>query len=174
MWCKFCNIETNEKTCPICGKQTSEDIPIEIFWCDTCKIPVIKQVTDTRKLKCTCCGHKMKYLAKDIRPVFPTTCTLDFKYCTFIDKSRTADYTITKRLREMVNDDANKEDIIGFLVDKNVPGDDIVYSDLADEILTHKPEQGYLTISNALQWRLQYARVIALDNTVNGVLNYEW
>lgn len=103
-----------------------------------------------------------------------TTCTLDFKYCTFIDKSRTADYTITKRLREMVDDGANKEDIIGFLVDKNVPGDDIVYSDLADEILSHKPEQGYLTISNALQWRLQYARVIALDNKVNGVLNYEW
>ena len=49
-----------------------------------------------------------------------------------------------------------------------------VYSDLADEILMHKPEQGYLTISNALQWRLQYARVIALDNKVNGVLNYEW
>lgn len=31
-----------------------------------------------------------------------TTCTLDFKYCTFIDKRRTADYTITKRLREIV------------------------------------------------------------------------
>ena len=71
-------------------------------------------------------------------------------------------------------DGANKEDIIGFLADKNVPGDDIVYSDLADEILLHKPEQGYLTISNALQWRLQYARVIALANTVSGVLNYEW
>lgn len=103
-----------------------------------------------------------------------TTCALDFKYCTFIDKSRTADYTITKRLREMVDDGANQEDIIGFLVDKNVPGDDIVYSELADEILLHKPEQGYLTISNALQWRLQYARVIALANTVSGVLNYEW
>ena len=103
-----------------------------------------------------------------------TTCTLDFKYCTFIDKTRTADYTITKRLRQMIDDGANKEDIIGFLVDKNVPGDDIVYSDLADEILNHKPEQGYLTISNALQWRLQYARVIDLKNTVNGVLNYEW
>ncbi|MBR4208501.1 MAG: restriction endonuclease [Lachnospiraceae bacterium] len=102
------------------------------------------------------------------------SCTLDFKYCTFIDKSRTADFTITKRLREMVDDGANKEDIIGFLIDKNVPGDEIVYSDLADEILEHKPEQGYLTISNALQWRLQYARVIALDNKVNGVLNYEW
>lgn len=104
----------------------------------------------------------------------PTTCTLVFKYCTFIDKSRTADFTITKRLREMVDDGANKDDIVGFLVDKNVPGDAIVYSDLADEILRNKPKQGYLTISNALQWRLQYTRVISLENTVNGVLNYEW
>ena len=103
-----------------------------------------------------------------------TSCTLDFKYCTFIDSSRTADFTITKRLREMVDDGANKEDIIGFLEDKNVPGDEIVYSDLADEVLSRKPEQGYLTISNALQWRLQYARVIALNNSVDGVLNYEW
>lgn len=74
----------------------------------------------------------------------------------------------------MVDDGANKEDIIGFLEDKNVPGDEIVYSDLADEVLSRKPEQGYLTISNALQWRLQYARVIALNNSVDGVLNYEW
>ena len=37
----------------------------------------------------------------------------------------------------------------------NVYGDDIVYNDLADEILDYPPEQGYLTISNALQWRLQ-------------------
>ncbi len=71
MWCKFCNIETNEETCPICGKQTSEDIPIEVYWCKNCKVPVIKQVTDTRKTTCTCCGREMKYLAKDIRPVFP-------------------------------------------------------------------------------------------------------
>ncbi len=103
-----------------------------------------------------------------------TTCILDFKYCAFIDKTRTADFTITKRLREMIDDGANKEDIVGFLIDKNVPGDDIVYSNLADEILEHKPEQGYLTISNALQWRLQYSRVISLDNKVNGILNYEW
>lgn len=103
-----------------------------------------------------------------------TSSTLHFTHCTFIDKGRTADYTITRRLREMVDDGANKEDIIGFLQDKNVPGDEIVYNDLADEILDGKPAQGYLTISNALQWRLQYARVIALNNTVDGVTNYEW
>lgn len=102
------------------------------------------------------------------------TCTLHFTHCTFIAKERTADFTITRRLREMMHDGANKEDIIGFLQDKNVPGDDIVYNDLANEILDYPPEQGYLTISNALQWRLQYARVIALDNSVQGVINYEW
>lgn len=101
-------------------------------------------------------------------------CTLDFKYCTFIDKSRTADFTATKRLIEMVKDGANKYDIIGFLEDKGIPGDEIEHSNLADEILENPPKQGYLTISNALQWRLQYARVIALNNTVEGVKNYEW
>ncbi|MCR4574497.1 MAG: restriction endonuclease [Lentisphaeria bacterium] len=103
-----------------------------------------------------------------------TSCSLQFKYCTFIDKERTGDFTITKRLREMVQDEANKEDIMGFLQDKQVPGDEIIYSDLADEILSSLPNQGYLTISNALQWRLQYSRVIALDNTVEGVTNYAW
>ena len=102
------------------------------------------------------------------------SCRLHFTHCAFIDKERTADFTITKRLREMVNDGANKEDIIGFLQDKNLPGDEIVYNDLADEILDYPPEQGCLTISNALQWRLQYARVIALKNRVDGVVNYEW
>lgn len=101
-------------------------------------------------------------------------CSLRFTHCAFVDKARTADYTITRRLREMVEDDAYKEDIIGFLEDRNVPGDEIIYNDLADEILAYPPAQGYLTISNALQWRLQYSRVIALDNRVDGVINYEW
>lgn len=74
----------------------------------------------------------------------------------------------------MVYDGANREDVIGFLQDRNVPGDEIVYNDLANEIFDYLPEQGYLTISNALQWRLQYARVISLDNSVLGVINYEW
>lgn len=101
-------------------------------------------------------------------------CFLNFIHCVFIDKDRTADFTITKRLIEMIDDGANKEDIIGFLQDKNVPGDEIIYNNLADEILNSPPKQGYLTISNALQWRLQYSRVINLDNSVSGIVNYEW
>lgn len=29
-------------------------------------------------------------------------------------------------------------------------------------------------ISNALQWRLQYGRVIQLDNKIEGITNYVW
>mgnify|MGYP006928437813 CR=1 FL=1 len=105
---------------------------------------------------------------------YADSCQLTFKYCAFIESRRTADYTITKRIREMVSDGALKEDIVGFLEDRNVPGDEIVRNGLAKEILTNLPEQGYLTISNALQWRLQYARVIGLGNSIDGIVNYEW
>ena len=118
-------------------------------------------------------GYNLLVFVYDKRDV-GNRCFLQFTHCTFIDRTRTADFTITKRLREMVKDGAHKEDIIGFLEDRNVPGDEIVYNDLADEILASPPQQGYLTISNALQWRLQYSRVIALNNKVNGVINYEW
>lgn len=103
-----------------------------------------------------------------------TTCTLNFLNCTFIEKKRTADFTTTKRLREMLNDGAYKEDIIAYFQDRNIPGDEITYNDLADEVMENIPEQGYLTISNALQWRLQYKRVISLKNQVRGVTNFEW
>ena len=118
-------------------------------------------------------GYNLLVFVYDKRDI-GNRCFLQFTHCIFVDRRRTADFTITRRIREMVKDGAFKEDIIGFLVDRNVPGDEIIYSDLADEILVSLPEQGYLTISNALQWRLQYSRVIALDNRVDGVINYEW
>ena len=31
MWCKACNIETNDDVCPICGANTVEDIPTEVY-----------------------------------------------------------------------------------------------------------------------------------------------
>lgn len=99
---------------------------------------------------------------------------LKFLHCTFIDKKRTADFTTTKYIRDMLSYGANKDDIIGFLMDRNIPGDEIVYDNLADEILSSCPEQGYLTISNALQWRLQYSHAILLNNKVSGVVNYDW
>ena len=97
------------------------------------------------------------------------TAILDFKSCSFISKERTADYTTTFRLNEMVKDGANEEDIIAYLNDKNIPADDITLSQIAKQILINPPKIGYLTISNALQWRLQYGRVVALNEKVEGI-----
>jgi hypothetical protein len=94
---------------------------------------------------------------------------LDFVSCSFLEKERTADYTTTFRIREMIKDGAIKEDIIAYLNDKNIPADDITLGLIADQILNNTPKQGYLTISNALQWRLQYGRVVNLAEAVEGI-----
>lgn len=91
------------------------------------------------------------------------TTTLHFVSCAFISSERTADYTTTYRLREMIKDNANEDDIIAYLTDRNIPADEITLQSTAKMILENPPKQGYLTISNALQWRLQYQRVVSLE-----------
>lgn len=71
MWCKVCNMETNEKECPVCGTKTVEDIPTEVHWCKNCKVPIIYEVNQIDKGCCPLCSGKTKYMTKDIRPVFP-------------------------------------------------------------------------------------------------------
>ena len=71
MWCKKCNIETTEKMCPVCSAATVEDIPSEVFWCDSCSTPVLQEVTQADKGICPLCGNKMRYISTDLRPVFP-------------------------------------------------------------------------------------------------------
>lgn len=94
---------------------------------------------------------------------------LNFVSCSFLEQERTADYTTTFRLREMIKDGANTEDIVAYLNDKNIPADDITLNAIANKILQNTPKQGYLTISNALQWRLQYGRIVKLKETVDGI-----
>ena len=98
------------------------------------------------------------------------TATLDFVSCTFLEKERTADYTTTFRLREMLKDKANKEDIIAYLNDRNIPADEVMLNQIAESILIKAPGQGYLTISNALQWRLQYTRLVYLTDKIDGIV----
>lgn len=97
------------------------------------------------------------------------TAILNFVSCSFVSKERTADYTTTYRLREMIKDKANEADIIAYLNDKNIPADEITLAKLSKQILKTPPKQGYLTISNALQWRLQYQRIVALTEDIPGI-----
>ena len=73
MWCKNCNIETNEEKCPVCGNDTvqDEDITTKIYWCRRCNIPVVQRENQADKGICPACGKRMRYLTMDLRPVFP-------------------------------------------------------------------------------------------------------
>ena len=49
MWCKNCNIETNEQYCHICGGENNEDLPVEIYWGSHVKTPNIQLVRQADK-----------------------------------------------------------------------------------------------------------------------------
>lgn len=95
---------------------------------------------------------------------------LNFLHCSFIKEHRTADYQTTRMLRQLIENDANADDIVAYLIDRNLPVDEITLNSLAREILENPPEQGCLTISNALQWRLQYSRIVKLAEAVEGIV----
>lgn len=94
---------------------------------------------------------------------------LDMKHTIFVEASRTADYQTTRGLNEIIDRDGNEDDIIAFLSDRNLPVDEIEAGNIAYSVLQQRPLQGYLTISNALQWRLQYGRVISHAGSVKGI-----
>jgi hypothetical protein len=95
---------------------------------------------------------------------------LNIMHTIFIEPKRTADYQMTRGLRELLERDANADDLVAFMQDKMLPVDEIEARAIAEDLLKSPPELGYLTISNALQWRLQYARVIAQAGQVEGIV----
>lgn len=97
------------------------------------------------------------------------TATLNFVSCSFVSKERTADFTTTSILNEMKKVGANEDDIISFLEGIKLPADEIALKQITEIILASEIPIGYLTISNALQWRLQYGRIRDLKNDVPGI-----
>ncbi|KAA1259718.1 hypothetical protein LF1_22550 [Rubripirellula obstinata] len=87
----------------------------------------------------------------------------------FVHKSRTADYQTTMGIRSLIKQNAGVDEIIDFLEERRLPVDPPEARRLAKRILKEPPAIGYLTISNALQWRLQYGRVVEMAGTVDGI-----
>jgi hypothetical protein len=97
------------------------------------------------------------------------TAILNIQHTIFIEAKQTGDFQMTKGLREIIEREGNEEDLVAFMQDKMLPVDEIEIRRIAQDLLTTPPEQGYLTISNALQWRLQYGRVITQAGLVSGI-----
>lgn len=95
---------------------------------------------------------------------------LDIQHTIFVERERTADYQTTSGLRRLLENNANRDDIVGFFQERMLPVDEVGAQALAEEVLRDPPEIGYLTVSNALQWRLQYGRVIEQAGKVGGIL----
>lgn len=97
------------------------------------------------------------------------TAILNIMHAIFIHADQTADYQMTKGLRDIMASGGNEDDLVAFMQDRMLPVDEIEVRRIAQELLGSPPEQGYLTISNALQWRLQYGRVITQAGLVSGI-----
>ena len=94
---------------------------------------------------------------------------LNIKYTILVESEKTGDFQMTTGLRKIIENEGNIDDLVAYFEERFLPGDDIQARMLAQEVLLHPPEIGYLTISNALQWRLQYSRVIQEAGNVNGI-----
>lgn len=95
---------------------------------------------------------------------------LNILHTIFVESGRTGDYQTTSGIRRILENNGNEDDLIAFMQERMLPVDDIQAAEIAQELLRNPPEIGFLTISNALQWRLQYKRVIELAGTVDGVV----
>lgn len=62
--CPKCRVPMNGDKCikPKCGCAT--EVSSTIYWCEDCNIPIYEKM-------CSLCGRVGKYIATDIRPVFP-------------------------------------------------------------------------------------------------------
>ena len=97
------------------------------------------------------------------------TARVQVHHTLYISDDRTGDYQTTKGIIDIIDKEGNKDDIIAFLEDRRLPLDDVGRDALAKRILANPPSQGYITISNALQWRLQYGHAIKSAGGVQGV-----
>ncbi len=94
---------------------------------------------------------------------------LDILHAIFVEADHTADYQTSTGILKILQNNGNKDDLLAFIQERMLPVEELQASQIADEILSKPPTIGYLTISNALQWRLQYSRVIEQAGKVEGL-----
>jgi hypothetical protein len=94
---------------------------------------------------------------------------LTILHSVFVDQGRTSDFQTTTGLLKILENKGNEDDLCAFFQERMLPVDEIQAHALAREVLRKPPAIGYLTISNALQWRLQYSRVMQQAGSVAGI-----
>lgn len=107
------------------------------------------------------------------------TAVLKMVSTVFVEKDQTADFQMTSGIRRIVADgqrdgdsaEVTKQELMAHMEARALTSDEHELRALAQAIMERLPEQGYLTISPAMQWRLQYKRVMEKAGSVPGVLS---
>jgi len=94
---------------------------------------------------------------------------LNILHAICVDKARTGDFQTTTGILRILDNSGNRDDLLAFLQERMLPVDDIEAERIVELLLQEPPLRGYLTISNALQWRLQYSRVIEMAGNIDGI-----
>ena len=105
------------------------------------------------------------------------TAILQMVHTVFVEAGQTADFQMTAGIRRIIADglrdcdhsDAIQQDLMAFMESRSLTSDEHELRSLAEAVVVKVPQQGYLTISPALQWRLQYKRVMDRAGAVEGV-----
>ncbi len=85
---------------------------------------------------------------------------LDILHTVFVEKARTSDYQTTSVLRRLIENDANRDDILAFFEDRYLLFQEPKDVRLAERVLRHPPEVGLLGGSRKGRWLSSFERLI--------------
>lgn len=68
----------------------------------------------------------------------------------FVEAGRSADFRMTKGIRDILDNDGNLDDLVSFLSDNHLLQDEVELENLGKELLSYKPEQGCLNMPRKL------------------------
>lgn len=88
------------------------------------------------------------------------TSMLKIHHVVFIPQEETADFQTTWGVRELLERGSTVTEIDAYLLGRDIPLESGARMLLAHEIVANPPALGRITLSNALQWRVNYTRAI--------------
>jgi hypothetical protein len=88
------------------------------------------------------------------------TARLNIAETIFVEAEYTADFQMTKGIRDILENEGNQDDLVAFLSDCYYPDGEDGLGALAQDLLHQKPEQGYLNMNRKRScWPVLSARV---------------
>lgn len=97
------------------------------------------------------------------------TAYLDIQHTIFVQKERTSDYQTTSGLRRLIENKANRDDILAFFEDRYMPFEEPAAVRLAERVLRHPPAVGAMGRYCELKWRSGVDRLIECAGRTEGV-----